>query len=157
MFYEISKPHNFSISMMQHALGILVVTLITFLSCSQERYKENLQPQTDNKIAKIDSTIIIDPIEILPEYQFGTNEELIKIITSRIKYPQDKCIEGTAVLSFIVDINGNVNSPSIKRSICKEIDAQLIHMITDYKFIPGKSAGKIVETQLVLPIKIKVK
>ena len=69
---------------------------------------------------KLDSILPIEfitPREIQPKWIYGTNNQLIQDITSKIKYPNEQCIEGITVLQFIVDTSGQVVNPIIKRSV----------------------------------------
>ena len=107
----------------------------------------------------VDSTTMIEfvrPIEVLPEWKNGTNKELIEVITSIIKYPNEQCIEGITILQFMVDTLGHVSDPRIVRSISEKIDSQLLNIICNYEFRPGILIDKKVDFVLNLPIKIKL-
>ncbi len=90
---------------------------------------------------------------IYPKYKHGTNEALPQLIIDQLIYPTHQCIQGTTILSFKIDINGNVKNPEIKRSISEDIDKQLLKIILNYQFIPGYQHGKAVETRMVMPFK----
>lgn len=107
-------------------------------------------------VDSIESLVFVTPIEIMPKWTQGTNNELIQEITSSIKYPYEQCIEGITVLQFKVDTLGQVKEPKIMRSLSKEIDQQLLKIIWNYKFEPGIQIDKKVEMVLVLPIRIKL-
>ncbi|MCB0652073.1 MAG: energy transducer TonB [Saprospiraceae bacterium] len=91
--------------------------------------------------------------DTLPIYKFGTNEELIQIIHSQIRYPEESCIQGRTFLVFVVNETGKVESAEIKRSFLPEIDKQLLALIMKYEFEPGISMGKPIKCQMVFPFR----
>jgi len=99
---------------------------------------------------------LVTPIEIQPKWIMGTNQQLIKDISSKIKYPTEQCIEGTTVLQFTVDTLGQVINPKIKRSISAKIDKQLLSLICNYEFEPGILVNRKAKFNMYLPINIKL-
>lgn len=89
-----------------------------------------------------------------PKWTQGTNQELIQNLKTKISYPKDQCISGITVMHFRVDTFGQVLDPKIVRSISKNIDTQLIKLIVDFTFIPGKFFDKKVDFNMTLPIRL---
>lgn len=108
------------------------------------------------QIDSSNSIEFVTPIEIQPKWVMGTNEQLIKEISSKIKYPIEQCIEGITVLQFTVDTLGQVINPKIKRSISTKIDEQLLNLIYDYEFEAGILVNRKAKFNMYLPIKIKL-
>jgi outer membrane biosynthesis protein TonB len=99
---------------------------------------------------------LVTPIEIQPKWENGSNQDLMKLIQSKIKYPSEECIEGTTVLQFKIDTIGNVIEPKIMRSISLNIDKQLTSEIVNYKFEPGSIMNRKSEFSMNFPFRIKL-
>ena len=90
--------------------------------------------------------------------------ELLKFIYSNIKYPlyaRENKIEGTAVITFVVEEDGSVSGARIVRDIgggCGEEALRVVNLINerDIRWIPGKQKGLPVRVQFNLPIKFSL-
>ena len=98
------------------------------------------------------SEILVNETEA--KYKNGGNEELLQDLYSKIKYPTQECISGLTILQITIDTLGYVINPTIKKSISKFIDDQLIDEICNYKFIPAELNGRKIESILLLPFRI---
>ena len=90
-----------------------------------------------------------------------SNRKLFEYIFNNIKYPKeakDADIEGTAVVSFVVDKEGWVKDIKVARPLHESIDAEVIRAVKqmnemDERWIPGRQKGKAVNVQFNLPVK----
>ena len=90
---------------------------------------------------------------------------MLKFIHNRIIYPQEAInnnIEGTAVISFIVEKDGSINRPEIIKDLGGGTGAAALQIAkdmkeADFKWIPGKRNGEVVRTKFTLPIRFKIK
>lgn len=85
----------------------------------------------------------------------------MKFIYTNLKYPADARahkIEGTAVITFVVEKDGSVSGARIVREIgggCAEEALRVVNLMNewDIRWIPGKQEGLPVRVQFNLPIK----
>jgi protein TonB len=135
---------------------IFVLGFILTISCQKEELLE-LEPLSNLTNEREEYLEHICVQDVPPEWIEGTNQELLALIFAQLKHPPDECISGTTVLSFMVDKTGEVREPVIRRSISQKIDEQLIRIIQNYRFKPGKTfGGTVVPFQMNFPIKIRL-
>ncbi len=98
----------------------------------------------------------------------GTTEEkkscadkkLMEFISSNLRYPplaKASNIQGTVVVSFIVEKDGKITAPKIVKSLiggCRDEALRLVRSLPD--FIPAKQHGKPVRMNVELPIRFKL-
>ena len=90
--------------------------------------------------------------------------ELLKFIYKNVKYPayaRENKIEGTVVISFIVETDGQVSETKITRDIgggCAEEALNTVNLMIERNilWIPGKQDGEAVRVQFNLPVKFKL-
>ncbi len=112
------------------------------------------------RIAKEDTMVCV-VVEVYPillknerKYQLG---ELDDLIQKQIRYPNNtgKC-NGTVYISFIVEKDGSVSRKRIIRKLCPEQDEEAMRILNLMKkWEPGKIKGRVVRTQLMIPIRFK--
>ena len=98
----------------------------------------------------------------------GTNEEkkkcaekkMLQYIYNNITYPaeaKDAGIEGLAVVSFIVETDGQITNPKILRSIGYGTDEIVLNMVNNMpNWTPGKQSGETVRVKFNLPVRFKL-
>lgn len=96
----------------------------------------------------------------MPEYP-GGESALSAYIQSTLSYPQlalDYNKEGTVRVSFIVDQNGNVESPAVLgQKLGDGLDEEAIDIVKKMpKWKPGYVKGKTVKTRMALPITFQI-
>ena len=89
-----------------------------------------------------------------------SNEELISTVYSKIKYPKEakeKKVEGTVIVKFTVNINGDVVNPRATHSLAYGCTQEVFRVIRELpKWIPGKKDGKPVAVEMTLPVKFRL-
>lgn len=91
-------------------------------------------------------------------------KKMLEFIYANIKYPpiaRENGIEGTAVVTFVVEKDGTVKAAKVVREIgagCGEEALRVVELMnkTGIKWIPGKQRGKPVRVQFNLPVKFKL-
>lgn len=71
-------------------------------------------------------------------------------------YPPELKAEGVAgmvTVSFLVDVQGDVQNAVVKKSTRPEFEAPALEAVTKWKFIPAKKAGAPVAVQVAIPLK----
>jgi len=97
--------------------------------------------------------------EEMPSFE-GGDENLMKYLKTSINYPAParmKKIEGTVVISFIIDRTGAPTNIRILRGIGNGCDEEALQVVKNMpKWNPGKMKGKPVRVQYNLPVKFKL-
>ncbi|MEO1513893.1 MAG: energy transducer TonB [Bacteroidota bacterium] len=125
-----------------------------------------LQAQTDSPIyTQVDQMPYFPGCEAMDnqsdQKRQCSNDALIQYIANYIQYPEEakeKGVEGTALVSFIVDESGTVTEPSILRNIgsnCGEAALQVIRSMPQWE--PGQHEGRPVKVKLNLPVHFNLK
>ena len=95
-------------------------------------------------------------VEEMPEYRNGGLGNFHKHIQESVEYPQtamEMGLEGTVIISFVVDKKGNVTSIKILRSIDPLLDNEVIAAIEKSdKWKPGRQTGRPVNVSMVIPV-----
>ncbi len=100
-----------------------------------------------------DSIIFVNP-ESSPIPKTLSYEEMKDSILSQLIFPEDFKKEGIVVIQFIVNINGKVETPIIKKGLDDRIENQILNLICNFEFIPGKFYGKEFPMYVNLPLRI---
>jgi len=112
-------------------------------------------PRMTSKMEE-DKSGIYNYTEVLPMYP-GGEKSLADFVQNHITYPQDAVdngVEGTVLVTFAVDENGKVYSPSIKGDrLGYGLDEEAMRVVDQMpKWTPGRIKGKNVKTYYDLPI-----
>ncbi|MDD5570171.1 MAG: energy transducer TonB [Bacteroidales bacterium] len=101
------------------------------------------------------ATPVYTVVEEMPAY-IGGEEAMIKFLGENIKYPEKakkKGIQGTVLISFIIDEEGNVTNAQIRKGIKKVCDEEALRVVKLMpKWKPGKQSGKPVKVQFIMPV-----
>ncbi len=103
-------------------------------------------------------------IEEMQERKQCSQKKMLEYIYGEIKYPAtDRAlgIEGTVVVRFYIDTEGNVVAPEIVRDIGGDFGKEVLRVVRSMndlpeKWIPGKQRGKAVKVYYNLPVKIRL-
>jgi protein TonB len=130
--------------------SIIFMMTFSFVSISSAQVLPEKSPSRE------DAFIIV---ENMPEYP-GGKEALANYLISNIKYPKkakEQKIEGTVVVTFIIDKTGKVKDAVIKKSentIFNDEALRLIRSMPNWK--PGMQGDVVVNVQLYLPVVFKL-
>lgn len=99
-------------------------------------------------------------VEKMPSFP-GGDAELLKYITTNIKYPkesQDNGEQGRVICSFIVGRDGSVNNPEVLRGVTPLLNEEAVRVInTMPRWNPGMQRGKAVAVKYTVPITFRLK
>lgn len=93
-------------------------------------------------------------VENMPELVGG-----LAGLQQKVRYPEmarKAGIEGRVIIQFIVNEDGNVESPRVVRGIGGGCDEEALRAVKQAKFKPGRQRGKPVRVQYSLPIVFKL-
>lgn len=100
-----------------------------------------------------------DHAEEMPEFPGGITA-LYKYLSKKVRYPEiafQNGIEGTVLVQFVVDREGNINRTKVVRKLGGGCDEEAVRIISGMpKWKPGKMGGKNVSVMFTLPIKFKI-
>ena len=102
---------------------------------------------------------VFTAVEQMPQFP-GGEAELLKYITSHIKYPTmaaENNIQGRVVVKFVVGKDGRVGEVVVVRGKDPDLDKEAVRVVkTLPNFIPGKMNGQAVSVWYTLPINFKL-
>ena len=71
------------------------------------------------------------------------------------KIPPNSCIMGRIIVRFKIKKDGTIDAVEVIRGLSEALDAEAIRVVKLLqKWIPGQQAGRTVEVQYTLPIKV---
>lgn len=115
-----------------------------------------LIPESKGQIGEDQGVYIFRDPEIPPIPKHLSSQATQKFILDKIQYPKGFQKEGLVVVRFMVDIDGTVLSPKIMKGIDPRVDKQILDIIEDIEFIPGKFFEKEIPMYVNLPLRISL-
>lgn len=107
-----------------------------------------------------DENQIYVAVEEMPDFPGGAGE-MMAFIKKTIVYPElakKAGVEGTVVVRFVVDKDGNVSSATVLKGIGAGCDEEAVRVVQKMKgWTPGKQNGKSVSVQVSVPIRFKLR
>lgn len=100
---------------------------------------------------KKDEELIITMVERWPEYKFGGEKGLHKLLRDSIIYPKDSIL-GKVYVTFLVSKDGKVSDPRIARGLSPDADKEALRLLKMLEFTPAMLNGKSVSVYYILPI-----
>lgn len=96
------------------------------------------------------------PYEVLPEYENGGIESLMRFLSLNIRYPisaQEAGIQGKVIVGFTIKKDGTVDKYDILRSLDASTDAESIRVLSLIKrWKPAIMDGEAVDFKYTLPV-----
>jgi hypothetical protein len=94
-----------------------------------------------------------------------SNQAMLEYVYQRVVYPQEAInenIQGTAVITFVVEKDGLISQPKIVRDLGAGTGLAALSVVLKMqeeklRWLPGKQQGKAVRVQFNLPVKFKLK
>jgi len=98
-------------------------------------------------------------VEEMPAYPGGTIA-LHEFIHNNLNYPYEPKqagLEGTVLVSYIIDVNGEISNPKVIRGIQQDLDAEALRVTKLIKgWKPATQGGRPVPTTVTMPIEFKI-
>lgn len=139
---------------MRRAITIIVITIAFLNIASSKAYCTNLIALALPELVLENDTL--DNPEQAPQFPGGT-KELMKYLNVRLKFEgppyQGMDQVGRVIVQFIIDREGNVIKPRIKKSLDPFLDKEALRIISLLpRFQPGIDDGKPVMTRYTVPV-----
>ena len=133
----------------------------TYPITEEEDDSSDTKNNLDNPIDDLIDNLIEGEVDIEPDYkeaQFpGGNDSLKSFLQKNLHYPQEaveKSIEGSVVVSFIVDKYGRISNVEVVQSADSLLDAEAVRLVQSMPdWRPAEMEGKAVWSRFVLPVK----
>lgn len=126
-----------------------------------ERWNPNGSPKAERFYSgyKFGDEPILDPDEM--PYFAGGHESLAKYLAENLQYPEAAMVsemQGEVHLSFVINKVGDVERVMVMNSLDVSLDKEAIRLVQNMPtWKPGQKNGKLVNTQLAMPIVFKLK
>lgn len=109
--------------------------------------------------AESPDTVVLRTVEQLPEFPGGI-VQFMKWLTRNLRYPpqaQQQKIQGKVVVSFIVNKDGSIASPTIVTSADPLLDREALRVIKMMpRWKPGLEDGKPCRTMFAIPVNFQL-
>jgi protein TonB len=142
-----------------------VLLIICLCSFSQTEFAQgsgtakssNPSQQDTGKPSGDNQPVVVDPLEVMPEFP-GGEQALFKYIKQNLRWPaqySDSTFSGRVVVRFIITKSGKIDKPEILKGIPgrEEFSKEVIRLVTSMpNWKPGLFNGKAVDSYHVLPI-----
>ncbi|SEJ17666.1 TonB family C-terminal domain-containing protein [Dyadobacter koreensis] len=126
-------------------------TFIAYQNIEKLNEQEKQRRETSKALASI--------TERQPEFP-GGHEAMLAYIQKNLKYPEEAMgvtMDGIALISFVVNKNGDVRQPRLVKEIGYGIDEEAIRVVLNMpKWEPARQNGKPVSMEYTLSIHFKV-
>lgn len=123
------------------------------------KIEEHNDPISSVEMTKHQEDSVFRIVEQLPEYPGGISE-FMKWLTKNLKYPvaaQRLKIQGTCLVSFIVNKDGSISNIKLEKKFNYYCDAEAMRVMKLMpKWKPGHMNGEIVRTKIAIPIVFKI-
>ena len=156
-FVMMSKPKSRKSALLKYAIALpLLIGLFFFANISISHAQQQSQ-----KIFKIVDEMPRFPgcedVQDKKERENCAFDKMLKFIYTNIKYPksaQEAGIQGTVVVSFVIEKDGSISDLKVVRSISPDCDEEVLRVVKMMpNWIPGKQDGEPVRVQFNLPVR----
>ncbi len=138
-------------------------TLLMLTACMDVNITQEIAEEPDTRELALASDPhefqdLQDVYEIVS--QQPTPADGLAALAQEIRYPEiarKAGVEGSVVVSFVVDETGHVLNAQVERGIGAGCDEEALRVIRKTKFKPGVQDGQPVKVRTTLPIRFKLK
>ena len=104
-------------------------------------------------------SVVLKTVEQLPEFPGGI-VQFMKWLTRNLRYPpiaQSQRIQGKVVVSFIINKDGSIVSPTIVQSVDPVLDREALRVVKMMpRWKPGLQNGKPCRTMFAIPVNFQL-
>jgi periplasmic protein TonB len=99
---------------------------------------------------------VFNEVEQMPVFPGGEGA-MMKFIKENLKYPvlaQEKGVQGTAIINFVIGKDGKISRIKVMRSVGSGCDEEAIRVLEKMPaWTPGKQGGRTVAVSYMVPFK----
>ncbi len=151
---------------MKLPFALLALLLFSVRLFSQEKSSETTTVKASSPAENLKSTTpeeekTFEMFDIQKQPTFpGGEANLYKFISDSLQYPvlaQEKMIQGSVVVSFVIDHDGSIKEVKILKDIgggCGKEAARIVSIMP--RWVPGEADGKPVRVRFTLPFRFKL-
>lgn len=120
-----------------------------------------VEPLIQDSVLQVAEEEVFSVVAQMPQYP-GGNEALEQFFAENLNYPQasvENSIQGTIVVSFIVEKDGSTSNHSIIRTVSYggELNKEALRLCRLLKYTPGSQYGQPVRVNMNIPIKFDLR
>lgn len=156
---KLGKPHNRQLR--DRAIKVDTYDIVEYYETGEIKREERsivdgevLAQKNYTDIGK--DTLFQLPFHRGPTFPGGISA-LYSFVSQNLEYPQYAAmsgIEGSVVLSFIVNRDGKISDIRVVHSLSKDMDEEAIRVLSQASnWLPAVKYGEVVQAQLTLPVK----
>lgn len=147
------KKSQMSNQFLRYAATAVVVTTMALPVMAQEKRNERCEQASRDTCVTEEDVFIGTVVEYMPE-PVGGNEKFLQTIKANLRYPNGLTSNGRVYVAFVVDATGELKDFSIMRGFHPLADEEALRVLKElnYRFKPGRQAGKPVSVRFVMPI-----
>lgn len=102
--------------------------------------------------ARGQAPIAVQAADVQPRYPGGF-DAMYEFLKNNIRYPENVTVNGTVMITFIVDEKGKVRSAYVSKALDPACDAEALRVIKAMPdWIPGRQKGVPVKCQVEVPL-----
>ena len=124
-----------------------------------EKKSEIAEPPAIEETVEPTSGKTYDVAEQMPQFPGGASK-LFEYLASNIQYPaeaENANIQGRVIVSFVVEKDGRVSEPQVKKSVAPSLDAEALRVVGSMpKWIPGRQDGEAVRVKYTVPLNFRL-
>ncbi len=121
--------------------------------------KPTVKEVTEVTVSDDNASKVFDVVEQMPSFKDG-DSNMWQWVDQHLRYPAVALmngVQGKVVVTFIIDKDGNVQSPTVTRSVDPSLDREALRLIKSMpKWNPGKQNGQVVNVRYSIPITFKL-
>lgn len=88
----------------------------------------------------------------------GGDKALQEYLKANIRMPDEECVTGRVVVTFMVEKDGSISNAKVVKSLSPACDAEALRVVNNMpKWNPGKQLGQCLRTKFTLPIPFTLK
>lgn len=121
--------------------------------------KPTVKEVTEVTVSDDNASIVFDVVEQMPSFK-GGDSNMRQWVGQHLQYPTvalENGVQGEVEVTFIIDKEGNVQSPTVTRSVDPSLDREALRLIKSMpKWNPGKQNGQVVNVRYRIPMTFKL-
>jgi len=158
-FYENGQLYTKADYVGANLQGEFVVYYLEGQVKRRETYEAG-ERKTEACFAKDGSPVPYFPFEVMPVYDKGGNDEIVRAVQMNVRYPVSALKnqeQGRVFVSFVVNATGGVENVQVVKGVSPALDGATVDAVKKLKpFTPGRLDGEPVAVSFTVPVTFKI-